>query len=951
MRKTFKTLALVAVAAMTLIGCQKESAPQTRNAEGLYKYTFNVVDGEAKIDADTKATIGEGNIEWVSGDQVGVFIGSTPNYAKMDITTTPVKAVLYSSTAIAAGTKVYGYYPYLSSNETASNATIHFASVQQGAESSAMPLAGVPFDVEDEIDPKAQSGNGELKFLNLGSLVVFKIWSADANEQAETIQYIQMESNETVLAGDATINLTAVNAATPSTLAVTFGDNAESVVKVNQAAQVASSKDGATAIKMVVAPGTFSSTLKICTDAHTYYFNLAEKTYNRSGMRTFGVNLANAVSKEGVDLDAIKLPYVESFATDQGSFTIDNVVAVPSGLSAVWTHSNQNGSYMKATAYENGSRYVTESMLVSPWINLVDIEAATVSFDHAHRYVGSGYNVNNYLTFWVKTDASGADWIKLDIPSYGSGSNWTMVNSGDIDLTAYCGHNVKVAFKYTSGGTENDTPTWEINNFKVGIKKVECGIVYEKDSFELSLGSEDYNDWTAPELTNPHNLLDITYASDNETVATVSASTGEVTLKGVAGTAIITATFAGDDQYEAGSASYSIIVKDPSVTTITDVLTRATTGVTGTSYTAWSGKTSNSDAEYAGTSAGGNSSIQLRSNDNVSGIVSTVSGGYVTKVTVSWESHTQNGRVLNVYGSNSAYTSTDMLYSNDAGDLIGTIVCGTSTELTIPYDYQYIGLRSAEGAMYLSEIQITWSKTASGNEPPVVELSSIAVSGQTTTFTVGDTFAFDGTVTASYSNGTTANVTELASVSTPDLSTEGVKSVTVSYTENSITKTTSYDITVNAATPLQYTLTPASGSNNGYANNCDIDIDGITWNLTGNSTFQPWRIGGKSLTSVDRALYSKTALAKNISKIEITHGSASSITINSMTVIVATDNNFSNVVSTLTPTFAANSTVTINRPSGKVWSNCYYKIVYNVTVAGTSNKFLEFSEAKFYGTN
>ncbi len=145
-----------------------------------------------------------------------------------------------------------------------------------------------------------------------------------------------------------------------------------------------------------------------------------------------------------------------------------------------------------------------------------------------------------------------------------------------------------------------------------------------------------------------------------------------------------------------------------------------------------------------------------------------------------------------------------------------------------------------------------------------------------------------------------------------------------------------------------YTLTPASGSNSNYASNCDIAIGGITWNLTGNSTYQPWRLGGKSLSNVNRALYSKTALNYDISKIVITHGAASNITVNSMTVIVASDASFSNVVSTLTPTFVANGTVTVNRPENVSWENCYYKIVYNVTVSGGSNRFIEFTKAEFY---
>jgi len=147
---------------------------------------------------------------------------------------------------------------------------------------------------------------------------------------------------------------------------------------------------------------------------------------------------------------------------------------------------------------------------------------------------------------------------------------------------------------------------------------------------------------------------------------------------------------------------------------------------------------------------------------------------------------------------------------------------------------------------------------------------------------------------------------------------------------------------------VAYTLTPASGSNNSYTGDCDITIGEIIWNLTGNSTTNPWRIGGKSITGVDRTLYSKTAIADNVSKIEVTHGAASSITVNSWTLEVASDADFSNIISTLTPTFESNATTTISRPEGVDWSNCYYRFTYNVTVSSTSNKFLEFSEAKFY---
>lgn len=82
--------------------------------------------------------------------------------------------------------------------------------------------------------------------------------------------------------------------------------------------------------------------------------------------------------------------------------------------------------------------------------------------------------------------------------------------------------------------------------------------------------------------------------------------------------------------------------------------------------------------------------------------------------------------------------------------------------------------------------------------PLTVDLSSIAVSGQTTEFTVGDAFEFDGTVTASYTDGSTKTVTPTA-VSDPNMTVAGTTNVTVTYAEGNVTKTVTYEITVNSA--------------------------------------------------------------------------------------------------------------------------------------------------------
>ena len=98
---------------------------------------------------------------------------------------------------------------------------------------------------------------------------------------------------------------------------------------------------------------------------------------------------------------------------------------------------------------------------------------------------------------------------------------------------------------------------------------------------------------------------------------------------------------------------------------------------------------------------------------------------------------------------------------------------------------------------------------AEGYVKPVVVLSSIALSGQTTSYTVGETFSFTGTVIATYSNGKTQTVTP-TKVSSPDMTTAGDKKVTVTYTEDGVTVTADYTITVAEKTtePEEPSTTP-----------------------------------------------------------------------------------------------------------------------------------------------
>ena len=143
--------------------------------------------------------------------------------------------------------------------------------------------------------------------------------------------------------------------------------------------------------------------------------------------------------------------------------------------------------------------------------------------------------------------------------------------------------------------------------------------------------------------------------------------------------------------------------------TVTDVITYDGIGHTG-GYADWSGVTFSSDAVYAGQTFGTNVDyIQMRSNNNNSGIVTTASGGTLKSVTITFNAKTTD-RSVTVYASNTAYgTAADLYNDEKKGTELGTIgAADESQTLTISGNYTFVGIRSTNGAIYIDEIQVVW---------------------------------------------------------------------------------------------------------------------------------------------------------------------------------------------------------------------------------------------------
>lgn len=156
----------------------------------------------------------------------------------------------------------------------------------------------------------------------------------------------------------------------------------------------------------------------------------------------------------------------------------------------------------------------------------------------------------------------------IDISSNGL-ANVITITDGDALIATAAGTHLRFnktsgqeRFRYFKDKTDatSGVPTQEaIALYKYNgtfVIKQPADLSFSETEFEITVGES----FSAPTLNNPHELT-ISYNSDNEQVATVNATSGQVSLTGNVGTATITASSEGNSTYNPGSASYTITVK------------------------------------------------------------------------------------------------------------------------------------------------------------------------------------------------------------------------------------------------------------------------------------------------------------------------------------------------------------------------------------------------------
>ena len=359
---------LLALAFLPLLSSCKLDEPEGPSQElQSYEYRFSIVE-------ETKAILNDNGVFWEADDQVGLFVGNGASVAaNVDVTTTPKSIVFSSSSPLSTGTPVYSYYPN-QGNTSASSAKITIPANQQGGTQSAMPMAGIPFTVAE-----GQGTQGSVYFLNLGSVIDFRVYSDKyAGEHIESIT-LAVTSGSHAVSGYATIDLTSVKSGDESSLSLTWPQEVASSVTLSQAGTVATSKEKAVeagSMLMVVAPGTYSGTITIVTNVANYTFSFTDKEFTRNSIKGFNMNLNNAVRVRNFrienDMMAAYLDYVDKHPYNNADYSYSyvyeyskdksssNRLDLPLPVTLSWI-STQTGT-MSADVYYDSAHTQPETM-------------------------------------------------------------------------------------------------------------------------------------------------------------------------------------------------------------------------------------------------------------------------------------------------------------------------------------------------------------------------------------------------------------------------------------------------------------------------------------------------------------------------------------------------------------------------------------------------------------
>lgn len=486
---------------------------------------------------------------------------------------------------------------------------------------------------------------------------------------------------------------------------------------------------------------------------------VVEATYTKMETLADFAALRNAIVEDNITYSGDAKEYIVKFT--------DAVVTKVSGNMAC-LQEGENGFYYYASGhgYNEGDvlngTVTVKGFVYNGWPELISIEGATVTTGGVYAPVEVtlaelAANYDKYESRLVKV-------VAAEITKEFTSQNGEITQNGtamvlraaNASITSTLGTTVDII-----GVLGNYNNTIQLNVYQQdditlsASSKKEGTLKFEQDVYEVNIEGEVI----LKAVSNNPNAV-VIYSKDasvSDEVLMLNANTGQMLVGSVAGTYTITATVAEDDNYTAATATCTVKVKDPNMTTvdIEDVITADDLAATSTQYVDFSDMVKTSGVVYAGNTSN-NEGLSIRSKNSNSGIVVTANkeGCRLKRIVVDW--YSTEDRTINVYGKATAYTDATELYDNETqGTQIGSIIYNTTT-LDIDGDYPYIGIRSKSSAIVLNSITFVWEKEIPATVP--VTVSSVGYATFSSSYDVDFTNSAIEAYTATLDDTDPANI-------------------------------------------------------------------------------------------------------------------------------------------------------------------------------------------------
>ena len=267
------------------------------------------------------------------------------------------------------------------------------------------------------------------------------------------------------------------------------------------------------------------------------------RLYQISGSNDFG-GFITLTAKKGCTIDQVKITTSDSYATTV-AYSVDG-----------------NENLLGSESVAKSGDYTTPAGLNVESVNILNLgtgssgrlEIASIKV----WYTGDALSVDHYIL--------GGSYA-TEFEQYGEFNFEGLTVTAAYDeletiTEAVTGFTVEADLN-TAGAAKanvmlNSVKIAEYDITVTASAKTDPALAYSPASVILTLGDA----LSAPTFSNTYNVSPITYSSDKKSVATVDAE-GNIALAGGCGTAVITASFAGDDDYIDSEATFTITVNEP----------------------------------------------------------------------------------------------------------------------------------------------------------------------------------------------------------------------------------------------------------------------------------------------------------------------------------------------------------------------------------------------------